>query len=125
MTLDEIEEIQNEMERYIVLPPNCPQSAIVYRGHASWKKVARELYLKYIRAGAEFEINLRWSDRKRYSKLMENEGSWLKERNFDSNTKLFELFDTCISEMCGLLIAAFSRYKQSDEYIVLDKYEDL
>lgn len=123
--VDEFREMEAEMERYVVLPPNCPQSAIVHSDHDCYKKMARDLYIKYIRTESEFEINLRYGDRKRYSKLMENATSWLKERKHDSNMKLFELFDVCITEMCGLLIAAFSRYKQSNEYIVLRKYDDL
>merc|ERR1712173_543452 len=113
------QEMIQEMERFIILPPNCPSSAIVHSDHDNHKKIARQLYLKYIQSGSEFEINLRWSDRKRYSKLMENEISWLLEKKYVSNPQLFELFDVCISEMCGLLIAAFSRYKQSPEYLLL------
>merc|ERR1719384_1057879 len=115
--------MQQSLSKSLVLPPKCPQSAIVNEGHV-FKKIARRLYEKYIRTGSEFEINLRYADRKMYQKLMENETAWLKETAFDSNIKLFELFDVCISEMCTLLVAAFARYKKSHEYKVLKRYTE-
>lgn len=122
--VDEIDRMEQSVSMQLVLPPKCPESAIVHSDHDSYKKIARKLYLRYIRTGSEFEINLRYSDRKKYKELMESETDWLKETVYDSNTKLFELFDGCISEMCTLLIAAFMRYKKSHEYQVLKRYTD-
>lgn len=120
---EEIESMERKVGKTLILPSKCPESAIVNEGHV-FKKIARRLYMRYIRTGSEFEINLRYSDRRMYSRLMENETAWLKETVYDSNYKLFELFDSCITEMCTLLVAAFSRYKKSHEYQVLKRYID-
>ena len=121
-------EIEDERDKYLILPPNCPQSIIVYPNDENiaeeltnkyHKLIARNLYLKYIKVDSKFEINLAYSDRKMYSRLMENNNNWLKNKKFSSDIELYTLFDGCIMEMCGLLTAAFSRFKQSNQYQIL------
>merc|ERR1712113_1115634 len=65
-------DLEAEMAKCLVLPPSCPQSGIVRDVSLSAKMKARELFLKYVRSGSEFEVNLRFKDRRRYSRLMEN-----------------------------------------------------
>ena len=112
--------VQN-MEWLNILPDTCPQSDIVY-GNDNFKLSARNLYVKYIRNESEWEINISATSRKKYILLMENGDKWLNELDeYDDLLKLYELFDLCIIEMIFLMKSAFSRFKNDDKFLLLQK----
>ena len=57
--------------------------------------------------------------RRKYNRLLENETNWMNNKEYDDDCKLYELFDKCLLEMTNLVRAAFSRYKQSDTFLVM------
>ena len=122
------QDLDDEYNKYLILPSNCPQSIIVYPNDENiinefsnkyYKLIAYKLYNKYIKVGSKFEINLAYQDRKKYLRLMDNYGEWILELKYSSNIKLFNLFDLCIKEMCCLLLSSFIRFKKSNQYQIL------
>eukprot|EP01083_Nonionella_stella_P172208 590232_1 len=115
----------------LALPAVCPKSAIVYQlddsGHASeYKRVALRLYQKYIRIGAEWEINIDYQNRNRYKKMFGNEETWNSTDEYDAIDgllKLYTLFDPCIDSMMSLMSSAFNRFKNSKQYQLLLSYQ--
>eukprot|EP01083_Nonionella_stella_P170339 579477_1 len=117
-----IEEMEEEHDQFLIIPESCPLSVIVHNDNMSHKAIARALYLKYIKVGSPFEINISYAKRKTYSRLMESQTAWNNETKYNSNEALLSLFDVCIKEMCKLLTAAFSRYKQCNQYKILKRH---
>jgi len=101
------------------LPDKCPQSDIVFVGERTLKAMAREMYLKYIREGSDWEINLNSRSRRRYTALFENGEAWEGNVEYEDAAKLYGVFDDCLREMTGLIRAAYSRFKQTNQFKVL------
>ena len=102
-------EIEDERDKYLILPSNCPQSIIVYPNDEDiaedlrnqyHKIIARNLYLKYIKVDSKFEINLAYSDRKKYFRLMENSQQWLRNTEYSSDINcihyLIRVLEKCV-----------------------------
>merc|ERR1712083_529742 len=97
------------------IPADCPRSFIVWgeRGQSmSLLMSADLLYRKYIKEGSDFEINLRYSTRKKYREQFE------REDPEDNVQHLYHIFDDVIAEMMQLLIPAFQRFIQTEKYKV-------
>ena len=115
---DMIEDIN---KKFLKLPESCPKSTIVYNNKNN-KSIARSLYLKYIMTGSEWEINISYTQRKRYEYLMNNENIWSNEcPQYNNNKALYGLFDGCISEMTSLIQSAFTRFKKTEKFLLLKK----
>ena len=109
------------MGKMDILPESCPQSDIVYGrdDDDNFRLMARDLYLKYIKIGSEWEINISYSARNKYIRLMDNDDKWLVEMNeYNDLVMLYELFDGCIMEMISLMKSAFSRFKHEDKFLL-------
>ena len=115
------------MEKMDILPQSCPQSDIVFgRNGDNFKLISRDLFVKYIEIGSEWEINISYSARNKYIHLMDDEDIWLNEMNeYNDLMILYELFDECIMEMISLMKSAFSRFKQEDKFLLLQSKSDL
>lgn len=64
-------------ELWLELPPNIPQSRIMYAEEyprlRSVRDVALQVYRKYVKRGAFYEINLQWQTRNGLSRWMESD----------------------------------------------------
>lgn len=117
---DSVEDVTN---KYLCLPESCPKSAIV-SGNYDYKVMARLLYLKYIKIGSEWEINIAYDNRMKYMSLMDNEREWLNnDKQYNDWIKLYGLFDLCIMDMISLIQSAFSRFKTKDIFLLLQQQE--
>merc|ERR1712130_109423 len=103
----------------IVLPETVPDSAIVH-GHvpngfdrslvSDYQSIALELMDKYVRVGADFQINLSHDIRSGYTHDV-IDGMDIEE--------LFHLFDSCIDSMIRLMRPAFVRFMKSDNFALI------
>lgn len=110
-----LDELRNE-EVMVVLHDKMVKSKLVYDG-GDYSKIAYNLYKKYIRVGAEWEININYRDRNKYVSSFE-------EAYITSDKKeLYVVFDVCIKQMFSLLIGAFSRFKNSTKYQVIQRHK--
>merc|ERR1712087_106458 len=101
------------------LPDHCPKSDIVFAKDMTFKVIAIGLYEKYIKVGSDWEINIDWHSRKAYQELFESEDGWIGNKEYDDEVKLYGMFDKCLTEMTHLVRAAFSRFKQTDDFLIL------
>eukprot|EP01084_Bolivina_argentea_P063589 116064_1 len=109
----------NGLEDTFTLPQNCPQSDIVFTLDTNLKQVAYALFHKYIAVGCDWEINLDYFTRRKYNRLFASEEKWENNNEYNDNVKLYEIFDKCLLEMTNLVRAAFSRFKQTDTFMIL------
>ena len=108
-------------KKFLELPDSCPASAIV-NDNDNLKKIARLLYLKYIKIGSEWEINIGYDERSRLMNIMHDENIWMNEsKEFDNKEVLYFIFDDCIETMTFLLGTVFSRFKYCDKFLLLRK----
>ena len=101
------------------LPIKCPKSDIVFNPKLNFKGIARALYVKYIKVGSDWEINLSYHTRRRYYGIFDNEEKWNANEDYDDIVKLFDVFEKCITEMTSIIRAAFQRFKKSDTFLLL------
>ena len=108
---------QNTTNKYADnLPDNMPESGIItqYKNESKLsdiekcKLISYELYLKYIKVGAIYEINIRSSTRKTFSNLMNNKDNWINNININ-NDELCVLFNECCYEMRLLMGYSLTR----------------
>ena len=106
-------------EQQITFPADVPQSDIVYGPSPfqndvdvvlAFKNKAYRLYRKYVKTGAEYEINVSYRIRGRLDKYMSNYDEWMNHDTF-SKYKLVTLFDDATKEMIKLLDYSRSRFK--------------
>merc|ERR1712228_223343 len=88
-----------------------PQSSIIQQGKPlddpeNIKSVSHQLYDKYVKKDAEFEVNISYSLRAKYAKL-DAEG-WKIEMD-----ELVNIFGKVIDEMFSFMRQSFERYQQS------------
>ena len=74
------------------------------------KRIAIELYLKYIAIDSEYEINISSDMRNILIKYLDNSDTWMNNINVNEND-LFILFDDCRSEVYKLMVFSFTRIK--------------
>merc|ERR1712087_549074 len=104
---------------YLVLPfDKLPQSSIVFDVEISNAEKAHGLYQKYIRQGADYEINISSGMRIQYNKLLGDKRKWLKEKSRTMEIgALADMFDKCIQVNLGLMGHSFVRFKASAEWM--------
>eukprot|EP01084_Bolivina_argentea_P307991 532439_1 len=108
------------------LPKDFLKSDIVYNdGNDNSSKLncfldkVHKLYVKYIKIGAEFEINIPYQVRQTITYMM-NDKSWLDTNNEKENQKLlFEIFDNCIKEMYQLMNHSKQRFHHNSTSLQL------
>merc|ERR1712154_362467 len=106
---------------FFTLPTKCPQSDIVFDKNSNFKQIAYALFKKYIAVGSDWEINIDYYSRRKYNRLFENEQGWIENKEYSDNVKLYEVFDKCLTEMTTLIKSAFSRFKQTDTFLILQE----
>lgn len=107
---------------FFKIPTDCPRSFIVWgeRGQSMPLVMsADQLYRKYIKEGSDFEINLRYTTRRRYREQFE------KGDPNEELQHLYHIFDECIAEMMQLLMPAFQRFIQTEQYKVSQGRESM
>ena len=105
-------------ENKLKLFGSITKSVIVYNDDDDYKEIVNKLYGKYIKIGSEWEINIDYTNRNRYMNLIEN-----NTINYEDIEMVYTLFDACIDNMVGLIIPAFTRFKNSKKYQVIKHYE--
>ena len=118
---------QNQTERFamidmIELPVTLVRSYIVYGDEdpnyiSNYKFIANKLYTKYIAVGSEWEINIDFHNREKYTELFEDDGL-----SGDNIQALYKLFDPCIDIMSALLLSSFTRFKNSKKYEMIQHH---
>ena len=94
---------------YIKLPKNIPQSSIVYNTNLSLFNKIKMLYNKYIKNGAEFELNLSVSIKRSLKYNLIN----IKNK---SERKCSNIFNDIISECLDLLQESYQRFRETNAY---------
>ena len=87
-----------------------------------YKMKAYGLFQRYVydKNGCDMEINIHYGTRNKLIKLMNDLNKWIENDNIFIND-LYILFDECIEEMYRLMKDSFKRFKQTQEFIKLDK----
>ena len=95
--------------------PFIVKSSIIQKNDADFKVKAHELHNKYIKIGAEYEINISFKNRKRITDLLgdlvflnNNQGIKMKD--------IYKVFEGIQQDQMVLLGYSFSRFKQQDEF---------
>merc|ERR1712130_172914 len=94
-----------------MLYSTVPKSSIVFAHRSNideiekFKSIAHELYDKYIKINAEFEVNISYSLRLEYVKLNKNE--WEMEP-----MELMQVFEKVMMESIAFMRQSFDRYQQ-------------
>lgn len=104
---------------YIALPfKKLPKSSIVSDGELTNAQKAHALYRKYIRNGADHQINISGGLRIQFDNMMAHEDKWLKQnyRRMDIGA-LADMFDECNDVNVGLMGHAFIRFKRTAEWM--------
>ena len=79
------------------------------------KKIAYKIYKKYVKVGADYEINIQSRTRKRLMTQIDNYFAWINDKNVDI-VSLFYLFEQCFKEMIALLNGCLTRFRVSPAY---------
>ena len=100
---------------------NIPRSSIVYDDDEKnddvmheMKNKAYQLYTKYVKNGAELEINIRGLTRKRLNRLMADYDHWMFAETQRSEIEMVRLFDKCIYELFGSLTYAATNFRAEE-----------
>ena len=102
-------------------PSNIPISEIIEEKYDDnqdikmYKMKAHKLYLKYIRVGSEYEINISGVQRDEIANLLDNLNHLLSNNKITPNA-LFILFEQCKQEMFQLLQSSLHRFRYEDEF---------
>ena len=80
-----------------------------------YREIAYELWIKYIKVGAEYEINIDFTTRKRFAKLMNNKQEWLNNKDFNEK-ELHLLFYPCTQRMFTFLSNSFTRFRDKPDF---------
>ena len=122
----DIDDSSKESLELIQFPSNIPLSEIIesqqtehHDNHGDnqlsvFKVKAHELFKKYIKPGAEFEINIKSDTRNKGYRLMNDLTEFL-DYNVNVND-LLTYFGSCKEEMHRLLLYSFTRFKSSKEF---------
>merc|ERR1711933_18752 len=106
------------------LSDDIPQSVIVYDESVDpldelkmYRKIIYLLWDRYIRIGAEYEVNISSGKRKSFGLWMKDKEFWINGRNklFD-DMKLFHIFDDCCSICYSFCSNSFIRFKKKTEF---------
>ena len=81
------------------------------------KHIAYELYVKFIKDGSTFQININYGTRNYLRNLLDNENEWMMS-SLPSNEYL-NLFKNCCKEMYRLLGFSLSRALNRNEIVLL------
>jgi len=80
------------------------------------KSKAHRLYLKYIKEGCEYEINISWELRSRYKATMDDLTTFLMNERMNDLEALRDVFDDACLVMKSLIGHSFTRFKGSKYY---------
>merc|ERR1711879_774564 len=98
----------------IELAPNAPRSDIVYKETApdmdTFKRMAHELYSKYVVEGSEFEINISSRMRKELVDKMDDYEDWISKENPITAKELAMVFDEAVIDNLNLLRQSGGRF---------------
>lgn len=85
-------DVNDDITEYLIdLPEQCPKSHIVYnenRPEGDYKSMAYDIYTKYIKEQAQYEINVLWQTRYELTHLMDVEQRWNANEEYDEPMKL-------------------------------------
>eukprot|EP01083_Nonionella_stella_P039946 108641_1 len=100
---------------------NAPKSSIVYQNAVnesdeqtkmnSLKTKAHSLYLKYVREGAQFEINISFNERFKLINLMSDKEKWMDEKWDVSVQDLCDVFAISSDQIYRLMVDSTTRFK--------------
>eukprot|EP01084_Bolivina_argentea_P018442 34335_1 len=121
LDVNSIKDFDFKEQHNIVLPESVPKSDIVYNEENKFnynvlqilKHKAYGLYIKYIRIGSQFEINLSYRQRVELTNLMEDYDLWMNDNGSVNEMELFQIWDGCIAEMISFMNHAKTRYLSS------------
>ena len=102
----------------IKLASDIPKSFIVTNKRWDDKEKAYLLYTKYIRSGAELQINISAEERLKYDQMMGNYQEFMENGTIE-NMDLIKLFVPCCKQMIYLMIDSRKRFQQTAVYTKL------
>lgn len=74
-------------EHFLQLPPECPRSDIIFGKITDYRIMAREIYLKYVKRGSHYEINVEWATRRELADVIETT-RWAFNEEYSDPLKL-------------------------------------
>lgn len=115
---------ENKEYKLLEFPKNVPQSSIVSNQWAlsigdsmqDPKTKAYKLYNKYVKTGAEFEINVSYATRKKCQNMLENFSVLLEDETIQIED-LFKIFHECKKQVTGLLNNSLTRFKNTTDHV--------
>jgi len=117
----ESKSVSGASEPVLVLPASIPQSYIVENSEWSGPEQAFLLFTKYIKSGAEFEINISSEQRGYYERLMGDYKVWMANTEMAKPAQLSRLFDSCCAQMVYLMIDSKKRFEDTPVYSKLHR----
>ena len=81
----------NLAKHFLEIPSKCPKSYIVYpdgKSKRRYKSMVYDIYLKYIRKRAQYEIDISFQTREDLTELIANRQKWLANPHFDKRLNL-------------------------------------
>jgi len=86
-----------------------------FKVNKQYRNKILKIYHKYIRVGSEYEINISYSDRKKFTQLFKDEQHWLDNESYKL-MEIFTIFDGVIHQLMKLQNDSFRRFTNTDEY---------
>merc|ERR1712129_356830 len=125
-------EAQVDSFENIEFPPNVPKSSIVYEDDVKFngnkfedrvKHKIYRLYAKYVRVGADFEINISFRSRQALAQMMEAYEEWMNANKYQDLDTVFlmHIFDKTIVQMLNLMQSSFTRFQSTKQYAKLSQ----
>lgn len=112
------------MSLYEFSDDGVPESKIVFdemfNDNSNYKVIAYKLYLKYIRTGSEFEINISGRLRRRCDEIMDISKN-PKSNSDELTIEFLKLFNRCNNANLQLMKGSLFRFRLTVEYQELKK----
>ena len=120
----------------ISIPSNVPKSHIIFEGQEMTdlvetfcecdetqfigvvKKIAYNLYLKYIATSSELEVNVAYRTRVKLIELMNDAGKWMDNQQIGIY-ELLHVYDESCNQIYGLMGDSYRRFQKTSQYLVV------
>ena len=82
-----------------------------------YREIAWKLWDKYVRVGAEYEINIDYAERRKFFALMRNKEEWMRGvPEVEDEEKFIKLFYKCTEVMLTFLSNSFTRFRHKPDF---------
>ena len=91
--------------------------------HQLYGKISYKLFEKYIKSGAEQQVNLSWETRIEFNRFMDSNNKTIYDNILLNDAEYYHLFDLCITEIIKLMSSdSYARFSHSEKYKELERH---